>query len=385
MARLRLRRRPARQRHQSSSLTVVKKTHAQLADGREIIYFDESDSAVRSLTDRRDLPPFRLRPAVRYDVVLDEWVGIADFRQDRTYLPPDDQCPLCPSTDARLTEIPASSYDVVVFENRFPSFAMATAADEAGAQEASANQLFGQRSGVGRCEVVCFTADHDSSFSALAASRVHTVIEAWVDRTVTLSALPHVEDVFCFENRGREIGVTLSHPHGQIYAYPFLTPRTQRMLETARAYRYRTRRSLFADVLAAEQRSGERIVVSGDCWTAFVPFAARWPLEVHLYPHQQVPDLPALSAQERAELSWIYVDVLRRMEAVFDGTLPYIAAWHQAPVRVDRDLAYLHLQIFSTRRGQGLLKYLAGSESAMGAFVNDVSPESAARLLREAG
>jgi UDPglucose--hexose-1-phosphate uridylyltransferase len=362
----------------------VKKTHARLADGREIIYFDESDTAVRALTDRRELPAFARRPTVRYDVVLDEWVGVADFRQDRTYLPPDDQCPLCPSSGDGLTEIPASTYDVVVFENRFPSFATAAAADDTDGQEPTADQLFRQRSGAGRCEVVCFTADHDASFSALSASRVRTVIEAWIDRTVGLSALPRVEDIFCFENRGREIGVTLAHPHGQIYAYPFLTPRTRRMLESARAYRERTSRNLFADVLAAEQRCGERIVASGDLWTAFVPFAARWPLEVHLYPHSHVPDLPALSAAERAELSWIYLDVLRRMEAVFDDTLPYIAAWHQAPVRTDRDLVRLHLQLFSTRRGPGKLKYLAGSESAMGAFINDISPERGARLLRDA-
>lgn len=359
----------------------MKKTSALLADGREIIYFDESDAAVRTLIDRRDLPPFRLRPTVRYDAVLDEWVGLADFRQDRTYLPPDDQCPLCPSTAARLTEIPASSYDVVVFENRFPSFV--TAADDE-LPEAPRDQFFRQRAGVGRCEVVCFTADHESSFSALSASRVRTVIEALVDRTRTLSALPNVEDVFCFENRGKEIGVTLSHPHGQIYAYPFLAPRTRRMLDTARAYQHRMRRSLFADVLAAEQRSGDRIVVRGESWTAFVPFAARWPLEVHVYPHDHVPDLIAVGEAERTELSSIYLDVLRRMEAVFDDTLPYIAAWHQAPVRIDRDLARLHLQIFSTRRGTGKLKHLAGSESAMGAFVNDISPETAARLLREA-
>jgi UDPglucose--hexose-1-phosphate uridylyltransferase len=362
----------------------MKKTRARLADGREIIYFDESDSAVRILSDPRELPPFRFRPTVRYDVVQDEWVSLADFRQDRTYLPPDDQCPLCPSTAIRATEIPAHSYDVVVFENRFPSFATITGEGGPGARAPEADPILRLQPGAGRCEVVCFTEDHSSSFSALTPDRVRTVIEAWVDRTITLSALPHVEQVFCFENRGAEIGVTLSHPHGQIYAYPFLTPRTRRMLESARAYRERTWSNLFSDVLAAEQRSGERIVARGDLWTAFVPFAARWPLEVHLYPHSQAPDLPALGESERAELSWIYLDVLRRMESVFDDTLPYIAAWHQAPVRIDRDLARLHLQIFSIRRGPGRLKYLAGSESAMGAFVNDVSPETAARLLREA-
>jgi UDPglucose--hexose-1-phosphate uridylyltransferase len=357
----------------------MKKTQARLADGREIVYYDESDDAVRTMPDPRRLPAFRPLPTVRYDALLDEWVGLADHRHDRTYLPPDDQCPLCPSTDGRHTEIPALSYDVVVFENRFPAFAaMATAPD-------LGDDLRRQRTGVGRCEVVCFTADHDSSFSALTPARVCTVIEAWADRTLTLSSLPHVEQVFCFENRGAEIGVTLSHPHGQIYAYPFLTPRTKQMLNSARAYRERTWLNLFADVLAAEQRGGERVVIRGDLWTAFVPFAARWPLEVHLYPHRQVPDLPSLSGAERAELSRLYLDVLRRMEAVFDDTLPYIAAWHQAPVRIDRDLAYLHLQLFSIRRAAGKLKYLAGSESAMGAFVNDISPEAAARLLRDAG
>ena len=358
----------------------MKKTRALLADGREIIYFDEPDSPARAVPDPRDLPADRPVPAIRYDVVLDEWAGMADNRQNRTLLPPDDECPLCPSTPTRQTEIPAHSYDVVVFENRFPSFTMA-AAEEA---TPMAEPLLRQRPGVGRCEVVCFTADHDSSFSALTPARVGKVIEAWVDRTLTLSALPHVEQVFCFENRGEEIGVTLAHPHGQIYAYPFVTPRTRRMLDSARAYRERTWRNLFADVLAAEQRSDERVVVRGDHWTAFVPFAARWPLEVHLYPHRQLPGLPALSTAERSELSWLYLDVLRRMEAVFDDTLPYIAAWHQAPVRIGRDLAYLHLKVFSIRRGAGKLKYLAGSESAMDAFVNDVSPEAAATLLRQA-
>jgi UDPglucose--hexose-1-phosphate uridylyltransferase len=378
----------------------VKKTHARLADGREIIYFDESDGAVRTLADRRNLPPFRFQPTMRYDIIQGDWVGLAHFRQDRTFLPPDDECPLCPSTTTRPTEIPAQTYDVVVFENRFPAFAGAASAEsslragDAGAadeapsdepgDEPGAGPLFRQRPGAGRCEVVCFTADHNSSFSALSADRVRTVIDAWADRTTALSAIPDVEHVFCFENRGPEIGVTLSHPHGQIYGYPFVPPRTRRMLDGARAYQERTGRELFADVLDAEQRSGARIVLRGDLWTAFVPFAARWPLELHVYPHRQVPDLPALTTAERAELSWIYLDVLRRMEAVFDDTLPYVAAWQQAPVRADREMARLHLQLFSIRRGRGRLKYLAGSESGVGAFINDISPETAARLLREA-
>jgi UDPglucose--hexose-1-phosphate uridylyltransferase len=162
------------------------------------------------------------------------------------------------------------------------------------------------------------------------------VIEAWTDRTAELSALHGVEQIFCFENRGQEIGVTLDHPHGQIYAYPFVTPWTTRMLRAARAHRTRTARNLSDDVLAAERAYGTRIVASTPEWTAFVPFAARWPYEVHIYPHTRVADLTQLSGRARRELAGIYLDVLRRFDRLFDQRIPYISAVHQAPVREGR-------------------------------------------------
>jgi UDPglucose--hexose-1-phosphate uridylyltransferase len=366
------------------------KTATVLADGRQLYYFDEpATRADRStVVDQRPLPPANASSTRRLDRILDEWVTIAGHRQARTYMPPDNECPLCPSTDEYKTEVPAKDYDVVVFENRFPSFAQTSILDpeDPDADEADettdASGLFTKAPGVGRCEVVCFTSDHDAAFSSLTRARVRTVVDAWVDRTEQLSLIPEIEQVFCFENRGEEIGVTLSHPHGQIYGYPYVTPRTRRMFESARAYKVATGRNLFADLLEAETQAGERVVARSAGWTAFVPFAARWPMEVHLYPNRQVPDLPALTDAERDDLSGIYLEVLRRMEGVYDPDLPYIAAWHQAPVRADRDLAYLHLEVFSIRRAPGKLKYLAGSESAMGAFVNDVLPEDTAQQLR---
>jgi UDPglucose--hexose-1-phosphate uridylyltransferase len=327
---------------------------------------------------------------MRHDRLLDEWVTIASHRQTRTYLPPDDECPLCPSSYGqatgerdRLSEIPATDYDVAVFENRFPSFALSSRHVNSADGQPCDDPLFQTAPGVGRCEVVCFTADHNAAFSSLTPARTRTVIDAWVDRTEQLSLVPQIEQVFCFENRGEEIGVTLRHPHGQIYGYPYVTPRTRRMLDSARVYREATGRNLFADVVAAEEAS-ERVVVQSAHWVAFVPFAARWPVEVHLYPRRQVPDLPALDAAERLDLSYVYLELLRRMEAVHPPAPPYIAAWHQAPVRHDRDLTYLHLELFSIRRAPGKLKYLAGSESAMGAFVNDVQPEDVANAMRTA-
>jgi UDPglucose--hexose-1-phosphate uridylyltransferase len=313
---------------------------------------------------------------VRYDPLLGEWVIIASHRQDRTFLPPPDHCPLDPSAPGRLTEIPAPGYEVAVFENRFPSlFTGAGGADQPG--------LLATRPGHGRCEVVCFSPDHAASFASLTHDQAALVLAAWIDRTVALAARPEVEQVFCFENRGQEIGVTLSHPHGQIYAYPFVTPRTARMLARAGQYQRDTGRNLFDDVLAAELADGSRTVISGEHWAAFVPHAAHWPYEVHLYPRRRVPDLPSLTAAEQSEFCDIYLDLLRRFDRLFDTPAPYISGWHQAPVRAGRPGFALHLELFTIRRAPGKLKYLAGSESGMGAFANDITPETAAATLRE--
>jgi UDPglucose--hexose-1-phosphate uridylyltransferase len=358
----------------------MRRTAVELADGRELIYFDERDDAVREGPDRRDLPPPPPASELRYDPLVDEWVAVAGHRQGRIFLPPTDQCPLCPSTPARSTEIPAYDYDVAVFENRFPALS-----GRAGAPPGALTPFTATRPGIGRCEVVCFTADHNASFAALPPARVRTVLDALADRTVALSGLPGVEQVFCFENRGVEIGVTLHHPHGQIYAYPFVTPRTRTMLAAARRHADRTGgRNLYADVLAAERAAGDRVVAANEHWTAYVPAAARWPFEVHVAPHRPVADIPALSEVERESFSPLYLDVLRRFDGLFDQPMPYISAWHQAPVHGDRALSHLHLQLFSIRRAADKLKFLAGSESAMGVFINDIPPERAAELLRAA-
>jgi UDPglucose--hexose-1-phosphate uridylyltransferase len=384
---------------------VVKRT-GRLADGRELIYFDDPDTtldAVRAV-DARALDPRPETATMRLDVLTGDWISIAAARQNRAFLPPPELDPLAPQSSTNPSEIPAR-YDVAVFENRSPSFGPALAPthgdsrahDDAPASpnadahdDAAADPPRGladlatldigrTRTSVGRCEVVCFSPDTEGSFGTLTVTRARTVIEAWADRTAALSALPGVEQVFPFENRGEAIGVTLGHPHGQIYAYPYITPRTTRLLESID----RAGADLFARILAFEQDS-ERVVMRGDHWTAFVPFAARWPLEVHVLPHRHVADFAELSDAERHELAPLYLRLLRGVDALYDTPTPYIAAWHQAPVHVARDVVRLHLELTSPRRAADKLKFLAGSEAAMGAWIGDVPPEHAAERLRAA-
>ena len=364
---------------------TVRRTSRALADGREIIYFDDSpDAPPRTVDDTRDLGARAAAGQMRYDALVGDWVAVAGHRMNRTLLPPRESCPLCPTGRGPLpTEVPDPDYDVVVLENRFPSYAPVAVDDAPGTAP------FEHRPALGRTEVVCFTSDHDASFATLAPSRARTVVDVWADRTACLAQLPDVEQVFCFENRGPEIGVTLHHPHGQIYAYPYLPARTRELLREAQAHHDRTGRLLGRDLLDAERADGSRVVLSGRHWTAYVPYAARWPVEVHLAPHRDVPDLVALDDAERDELALVYLDLLGRLDryhVTADGSpvsLPYIAAWHQAPVRTGRDVSRLHLQVMSVLRAPGTLKYLAGSESGVGGWVNDARPEAIAARLRE--
>lgn len=363
--------------------SIVKREY-RLADGRELIYFDDADSTLspHRVPDARHLDPRPDTASMRQDPLTGEWISIAAARQNRVFLPPADQDPLAPASATNPSEIP-DVYDVAVFENRSPSFGPELAApfDTASFETAELTRIGLGRSlpSIGRCEVVSFSPEHEGAFGSVSRSRARTVVEAWADRTEALSALPGIQQVFPFENRGEAIGVTLQHPHGQIYAYPYITPRTTRLLDSIARFGP----GLFASILEFESAS-ERVVLRGEHWTAFVPFAARWPIEVHMLPHRQVPDFAATSTEERAELAGLYLRLLRGIDELYDSPTPYIAAWHQAPVAAGRDDIRLMLQVTSPRRAENKLKYLAGSEAAMGAWIGDVTPEQTAGFLRDA-
>lgn len=357
------------------------KHETKLSDGRDLIYFDDAGSQLGAER-KADQRPAIDRPEVaemRLDSLTSEWVSVAAHRHARAFLPPANQCPLCPSTEENLSEVP-DNFDVAVFENKSPSFGpeLLPSANESYALVYDL-ALGATRKSVGRCEVVVFSPEHLGSLGALPLERVNTVIDALADRTEHLQSLPGVMQVFPFENRGQEIGVTLHHPHGQIYAYPFVTPRTQKLLSSLERYG----ENLFADTLAFEQNS-ERTLIKSENFTAYVPFAGRWPIEIHLLPHRHVQNLAQLNEAERTELASMYRRLLRSLDDIYETPTPYISAWHQAPLTDAGKKVRLQLQITSPRRAVDKLKYLAGSESAMGAFIADFPPEKTAAQIREA-
>ncbi|HZC54033.1 MAG TPA: galactose-1-phosphate uridylyltransferase [Mycobacterium sp.] len=358
-------------------------TRAKLADGRDLLFFSLPGHSPAPVEDRRPLPQRDPdRSQLRFDRSTGQWVIIAALRQDRTYKPPADQCPLCPGPTGLTSEVPAPDYDVVVFENRFPSLSGASAAMPAPVPDGDG---FVSAPAHGRCEVICFSSDHTGSFAELQPAHARLVVDAWRHRTADLIAMPGIEQVFCFENRGEEIGVTLTHPHGQIYGYPFLTPRTAAMLDQAREHRICHGGNLFADLLAREVADGSRVITRTELFTAFVPFAARWPVEVHIYPNRFVRNLVDLDEDELNGFAQVYLDVLGRFDRMYSAPLPYISALHQFADTDDQADGYFHVELMSIRRSATKLKYLAASESAMDAFIGDVTPEAVAHRLRELG
>jgi len=351
---------------------VAAPTRWPLADGRHLLFFALPGHTPTPVADRRPLPPRETRQSqLRFDRQTGQWV------------PAPDQCPLCPGPSGLTSEVPAPDYDVVVFENRFPS--LSGAAMSPFHLPGPVGTDFVAAPGHGRCEVICFSSDHTASFAGLGVRHARLVVDAWRHRTADLMGRSGIEQVFCFENRGEEIGVTLTHPHGQIYGYPFLAPRAQEMLRRARGHAMSNRSNLFADLLAHEVADGSRVIARTELFTAFVPFAARWPVEVHIYPNRFVRSLVELEDTELDGFVQVYLDVLARFDRMYNAPLPYMSALHQYADNDQQREGYFHVELMSIRRSETKLKYLAASESAMDAFISDVTPEGVAQRLRELG
>ena len=285
---------------------------------------------------------------------------IAPWRQERTYHPTAAECPLCPTRAGGMqTEVAVPDYHIAVFENRFPAY--------------TGDQ--------GRCEVVLYTSQHDSSLGAQSLDHIRDLIEVWQDRLRDLSRLAGVRYVFIFENRGEQIGVTLSHPHGQIYAYPFIPPLVEKELQASAQHHRKTGRCLYCDVLAGES-GGERSIAGDENWLAFVPAFARWPYEVHLAPRRHRGDLLELSDAEATSMAMVLKTLLQKYDNLFAMPLPYVMAMHQRPPGRGFAHHHFHIEFYPPNRTKDKLKYLAGSELGAGAFILDARAEDTAAELR---
>lgn len=314
---------------------------------------------------------------LRWHPLRGEWVAYASHRQNRTFLPPPEYNPLAPTTDPdNPTELPAGDWEVAVFENRFPALTEK-------AEEPAPEAIVPTRPGKGVCEVVVFTQDPSSSLGALPLPHLELILEVWADRYRELGALESVQYVMPFENRGVEVGVTLHHPHGQIYAYPFIPPVPARELEQQRGYFEEHGSGLLEDLAARELEDGRRLLYTGERAMAWMPVFARYSYEVWIAPRRGAGSVADLDPAERADFARALKTVLLKYDILWGKPFPYIMVFHQAPTDGrPHPEAHLHIEIYPAYRMPGRLKYLAGSEIGAGAFTADTLPEEKVKELQ---
>lgn len=315
-------------------------------------------------------------PHFRWHPLRGEWVAYASHRQDRTFMPPPNFNPLAPSEDPQNpTELPTGDYEVAVFDNRFP--ALSPTAHNA------PSHIVDTLPATGRCEVVVFTQDASAGLERLELGHIDLILQVWADRTRALSAESTVSYVLPFENHGVEVGVTLHHPHGQIYAYPFVPPVPARMHEQERAHYHQTGTALLPMLINEEIKAAQRIIYLGEHAVAFVPAWARYPYEVWVAPIDSVPDFTHLTAEQRLDLARALKTTLLKYHGLWQRPFPYLMAWFQAPRDgVAHPECQLHAEFYPPYRTRDKLKYLAGTELAAGMFANDALPEQKAHDLQ---
>jgi UDPglucose--hexose-1-phosphate uridylyltransferase len=298
---------------------------------------------------------------LRFNELRGEQVDYAIHRQERTFLPARDHCPLCPTRPGgELSEIPLAAFQIAVFDNRFPAF----------------------EAPHGAAEVVVYSDDHDASFGTLAPQRAEDLMWVWRHRYEELATREDIDYVFIFENRGVEVGVTLHHPHGQIYGYPFLPPVPT--LELAADERLGG--CAPCALLRRELEDGRRVIYENDAVIGYVPYAARWAYETHVTLRGHRTSLLDCDAEELRLLAAGLQALTRGYDALFDRRFPYVMAVHQAPTASASGSrrGHLHVEFYPPLRTAAKLKYLAGSEQGAGTFISDTLPEESAAALREA-
>jgi UDPglucose--hexose-1-phosphate uridylyltransferase len=354
----------------------MEKKEFRKPDGRALSLYSRRPIAANIVPTNPPHEPVTGTAHLRWHPLRGEWVDYAAHRQNRTFLPPKEYSPLAVTRSKEFpTELPAGDYDIAVFDNLFPSLSL-----EAGPPPELSVPT---QPGTGHCEVVVFTQDPNTSLGQLPVDQIQLLLEVWADRTRILGAHPGLQYVMPFENRGVEVGVTLHHPHGQIYCYPLVPPIPQRMLEMQELHFQKNQCGLLEQMIAEEIRDGRRLLHQEESAVAFVPPCARYPYETWIAPKRRTAWLYELRPQEFTELAKTLKIVLMKFDKLWDKAFPYLMVLYQAPTDGKaHPESHVHLEIFPPLRSKDRLKFLAGTELGAGFYINDTLPEEKAAELR---
>ena len=321
---------------------------------------------------------------IRFDPILREWVIVAQNRTVRPVLgktftkeKPKYSCPFCPDAPEG-----AGEWVVKALPNRFPALSIETQGNFT--DETILSDFYQTRPGKGNCEVLLYSQDHNKTLGDLTISNIIALIELWKERLEYNMKIEELKYSFIFENRGEIIGVTLAHPHGQMYSFPFIPPRIEKAVESSKSYWNEHSSCLFCKVVETELKGKSRIIEENDDFVSFIPYFAKWPLETQIYPKQHFSYITQIPTSQSENFASIIKHTVQRLDKLYGFVMPYVFSHHNAPYNMgNNDHFHYHIEIYPPYRAKDRIKFIAGVEMGTHTFINPTNPQENAKKLRD--
>lgn len=312
---------------------------------------------------------------LRYHPLIKDWVIIASHRQARPQMPKD-YCPFCPGSG----KVP-DDFEVYAYDNDFPALSQ-----NPPKPDDVATDFFKTAEAYGKCEVILYSPDHNATIPELSVPHIAKLVDLWVERFEYMKSDPKIKYVFIFENRGELVGVTMPHPHGQIYGYSKMPKKIQLELESSKEYFAEKGSCIFCDMLKEELEFKQRIIFRNESFTVFLPFFCEYPYGVYIISNRHVNNIAELDSNERVLLAQTIRDTVGMLDSLFGYKFPYMMCMHNGPVNFEdsSDYYHFHIEFFPPMRSADKQKFNASSETGVWAHCNPTSPEEKSEELRAA-
>lgn len=315
-------------------------------------------------------------PELRWNPLLNTWTMVATNRQNRPHLPKHYN-PFAPG-QGKLPD----SYEVLAYDNDFPVLSLSPEK-----VSKTNSEVFKNRVAYGKCEVILYTDNPEKEIYDLSDEHVLKLVELWTERFRVLSQDKKIKYIFEFENRGEEVGVTIHHPHGQLYAYSWLPKKIEDELINCRNYFKQNNRNLFADLNTAEKKYKKRLIAENDSFISYIPYFTDYPFGVFVVSKKLKQNFTEFSLKEKKDLALLLKRLVAAFDKVYNRKFPYMMCIHQNPVntlrfRDCRNYYAFHIEFYPPLRAKDKIKWYAGSEMGAGAAANPLDVDECAAILR---
>lgn len=312
---------------------------------------------------------------LRWHPLIQDWIMIASHRQNRPQMPKD-WCPFCPGSG----NVP-ENYDVYKYDNDFPALSQ-----NPPQPDDVETRIYKTRPAYGKCEVILYSPNHTITLPELPAEHIKKLVDLWTERFIEISADENIKYVFIFENRGEAVGVTMPHPHGQIYGYSVVPKKIQIEVDSCKKHFKETSRCLICDMIEDEKQFGKRVITENEDFTVILPFFTEYPYGVYIISKNHKQNLAQFNEREKENLALILKDTTGMLDSLFDMKFPYMMCMHQNPVNGEdtSDYYHFHIEFFPPMRAADKIKFNASSETGVWAHCNPTAPEEKAEELRAA-